>query len=145
MFASLRLNPFIRRDHEQHQVDPAHARQHVAHKALVTGDVDETHANFAAIGCGEFEMGKSNVDGDAAPFFFCEAIGINARKSFDQRSFPVIDMSGRSDDDGPHGRQYRRVDLGSNSFSAHGWFAGWPRAGAGYSGSFCLATCVRLI
>src|SRR5208282_5976495 len=45
MFASLRLDPFIGGDDQQHHVDAAHARQHVAHKALVAGDIDEPEPN----------------------------------------------------------------------------------------------------
>ena len=41
MLARLRLDRFIRCNHQQHQIDPAHARQHVAHKALVPGNVDK--------------------------------------------------------------------------------------------------------
>src|SRR5882762_3472923 len=75
----------------------------------MAGDVDETHPNPAAIGSGEFEVSKSNVDGNATPLFFFEAVGINAGQGFHQRRFAVIDMSGGADDDGLHLRQYRRV------------------------------------
>ena len=109
VFASLRLDPLIGGDYEQHQVDAADARKHVAHKTLVAGDVDETQAKPAAIGGGKFEVGKSDVDGDAAPLFFFEAVGINAGQGFHQRRFAVIDMSGGADDDGLHLRQYRRA------------------------------------
>src|SRR5208337_3316465 len=78
VFASLRLDSFIGGNYQQHQVDAAHAGEHVAHKALVTGNIDETEANRATIGGGEFEVGKSYVDGDAAPLFFFEAIGVDA-------------------------------------------------------------------
>src|SRR4029077_16555429 len=84
VFASLRLDPFIGGDYQQNQVDAADAGKHVAHKALVAGDVDETEANFAAIGRGKFEVRKSNVDGDAASFFFFQAVGINAGQGFHQ-------------------------------------------------------------
>src|SRR6266849_6274068 len=111
MFASLRLDPFIGGDYEQHQVDAADACKHVAHKALVAGDIDKTQANFAAIGGGEFEVGEADVDGDATPFFFFEAIGVNAGQGFDEGCFAVIDMSGGADDDGFHLRQYRRMSV----------------------------------
>ncbi len=62
-----------------------------------------------AVGSREFEVGESDVDGDAAPFFFFEAVGINAGQRFYQRRLAVIDMSGGADDDGLHLRQYRRV------------------------------------
>ena len=62
-------------------------------------DIDKAHANCAAVWRGEFEVGKSDIDGDAAPFFFFQAIGINARQGFDQGGLAVIDMSGGSNDD----------------------------------------------
>ena len=108
MFASLRLDSFIGGDDQQHEVDPTHAREHVAHETLVTGDVDKAQANSAAIGGGEFEVGKADINGDAAPFFFFEAVGIDAGQRFHQRRLAVIDMSGGADDDGLHLRQYRR-------------------------------------
>src|SRR5882762_4143069 len=77
----------------------------------MAGDVDETHPNPAAIGSGEFEVGKSNVNGDAAPLFFFEAVGINAGQGFHQRRLAVIDMSGGADDYGLHLRQYRRMPV----------------------------------
>ncbi len=109
MFASLRLDPFIGGDYEEHQVDAAHAGKHVAHKALVAGNVDEAQPNPAAIGGRKFEVGKPDVNRDAAPLLFFEAVGVNAGQGFHQRSLAVIDMSGGADDDGFHLRQYRRV------------------------------------
>src|SRR5208283_6221061 len=107
VFAGLRLDAFIGGDDQQHQVDPAHARQHVAHETLVAGDIDKAHANPAAIGSGEFEVGKADVNGDAAPLFLFEAVGINAGQAFDERSLAVIDVSGGTDDEGFHLRQHR--------------------------------------
>ena len=102
MFASLRLDAFIGGDDQQHQVNSAHACQHVAHKALVAGHIDEAYANPAAIGGGEFEVSKPDIDRNATPLFFFETVGINAGQRFDERSLAVIDMSGRADDDGFH-------------------------------------------
>ena len=47
-------------------------------------------------------MGKSDVNRDAAPLFFFEAVGIDAGQGFHQRRFSVINMSGCADDDGLH-------------------------------------------
>ena len=102
MFASLRLDAFIGGYDQQHQVDAAHARQHVAHEALVAGDVDEAYANAAAVGGGEFEVSETDIDRNAAPLFFFQAVGINAGQRFDERGFSVIDMPGGADDDGFH-------------------------------------------
>ena len=108
MLASLWLNPLIDGDYEQHQVDAADSGQHVAHEALVAGDIDEAQAKLAAVWSGEFEVSKTNIDGDAAPFFFFEPVGVNAGEGLDQRGLAVIDMSGGADDDRLHLRQYRR-------------------------------------
>ena len=62
-----------------------------------------------AVGGGEFEVSKTDIDRNAAPLFFFEAVGINAGQRFDERGFSVIDMSGGADDDGLHLRQYRRM------------------------------------
>jgi len=88
VFASLRLDAFIGGDYEQHQVDAAHARQHVAHKALVAGNIDEAQAQLAAIGGGKFEVGKPYVNRNAAPLFFFEAVGIDAGQSFTSAVLP---------------------------------------------------------
>src|SRR5271170_1418624 len=75
MLARLRLDGFIRRDHEQNQGDAADPRQHVSDEALVAGNVDKAKAH--AIKLQECE---AEVDGDAASLFLLEAIGICARK-----------------------------------------------------------------
>src|SRR5687767_3542446 len=43
-------------------------------------------------------MGETQVDGDAARFFFRQAIGISAGERLDQGALSVIDVSGSSDD-----------------------------------------------
>ena len=45
VLAGLRLDGFVGRDHQQHQIDAADAGQHVAHKALVAGDIDQANAD----------------------------------------------------------------------------------------------------
>ena len=47
---------------------------------------------------GQVEMGKAEVDGDAARLFFRQAIGVSAGERFDQGAFPVIDVTGGRDD-----------------------------------------------
>ena len=84
VFAGLRLDAFIGGDDEHHQVDATDPCEHVAHEALVPGDIDKSEAQGFAIGRGQFEVGKSDVDGDAAAFFFFEAVGIDAGQGFDQ-------------------------------------------------------------
>ena len=43
-------------------------------------------------------MRKADVDGDSAPLFFFQAVGINAGESLYQCGFSVIDMPGGADD-----------------------------------------------
>ena len=49
VLASLRLDGFIGGNHQQDQVNSAHAGQHVAHEALVAGNVHETQAQGVAV------------------------------------------------------------------------------------------------
>ena len=109
VFASLRLDRFVGRDHQQHQIDPAHSRQHVAHEALVPGHIDEPEPQSVAAGHGQFKIGKADVDGDAAPLFFLKPVGVNAGERLDQRGLAVVDVAGGADDDGLHLEQYSFV------------------------------------
>ena len=58
MLPSLRLDGFIRRDHQQHQVDARDSGQHVAHKTLMAGDVHEAQSEGFAPGQRQLQMGK---------------------------------------------------------------------------------------
>ena len=49
------------------------------------------------------EMREADVDGNAAAFFFCEAVRVDTGERFDQRGLAVIDVSGGADDDVFHG------------------------------------------
>ena len=44
-------------------------------------------------------MGKTEIDGDAADFFFREAVGFDAGQPTDQSGFAMIDMAGRANQD----------------------------------------------
>ena len=99
----LRLDAFIGRDHEQDEIDAADPREHVAHEALVSGDIDEAETQVFAARRFQIEVRKSNVDGDAAALLFFETIGIDAGERFDQRGLAVVDVTGGADDDGLHG------------------------------------------
>jgi hypothetical protein len=44
-------------------------------------------------------MREAEIDGDAAALFFFQAIGIDPGERADQRRLPVIDVSGRADDE----------------------------------------------
>ncbi len=58
------------------------------------GDINEaeTHASF-------FQKRETEVNGDAAAFFFFEAVGMRAGQRLDEGGFAVVDMAGGADDD----------------------------------------------
>lgn len=56
-------------DHQQHQVYAADSSEHVAHEALVAGDIDEAETEFLAVGRRQFKVGEAEFNGDAAAFF----------------------------------------------------------------------------
>ena len=102
MLARLRFYAFIGRDHQQDDVDAANAGQHVAHKALVPGHIDESQPQLlAGLGC-QFQVGKTEIDGNAPPLLFFQPVGIDAGKRLHQRGLAMIDMTGRANDYGFH-------------------------------------------
>src|SRR5712691_8927658 len=94
MFAGLRLDGFVRGNDEQHEVYPARSRQHVAHEAFVSGDVNKTDSNTIF-----FQECKPQVDGDPASLFFFEAVRVRSGQGFDQGGLAVVNVPGGSDDD----------------------------------------------
>jgi hypothetical protein len=48
------------------------------------------------------EVGKAEVDGDAAGLLFLQPVWIRARERSDERALSMIDVPGRSDDDRMH-------------------------------------------
>ena len=107
MLARLGLDRFVGGDHQQHQIDAADPGQHVAHKAFVSRDIDESQAQLFAVRRSQLKVRKPDVDRDSPALLFLEAIGVNAGKGFDECGFPVIDMSGGADDDATScGEQY---------------------------------------
>ena len=77
MLPRLRLDRFIRRDHQQHQVNPAHASQHIADETLVPGNIDKAQAQSLARGCGQVHVREAKVNGDATPLLFREPIRVD--------------------------------------------------------------------
>ena len=92
MLSRLRLDRFIRRNHQQHQIDPRRAGQHVAHKALVPRYIykTESHAIF-------FEKRKTKINRNPAPLLFREPVRMRASQRLDKRRFTVINVPSRSD------------------------------------------------
>ena len=83
MLARLWLDRFICRNNQKHQVNPADSGEHIAHEALVPGNVDKSQPQVLAVLAGKFEVSKSNVDRDAAALFFFKPVGINTGQSLD--------------------------------------------------------------
>ena len=63
--------------------------------------IDDSHGRSGRQG----EMGEPEVDRDAALFFLRMRVAFDAGKSFDQCGFPVIDMTGRADDEVGHNKE----------------------------------------
>ena len=104
VLACLRLDGLIGGNHQQHQIDAPHAREHVPHEALVARDIDKTKTQHLAVRPGQFQMCEADVDGDPAALLLFETIGIDASESLHQRSLAVIDVSRSADNNGFHGR-----------------------------------------
>src|ERR1043166_7682182 len=70
-------------------------------------------------------MGKSDVDGDAAPLFFFQAVGIGAGQGAYQGALPVVNMPGRTDNDGFHELECNAGRTGVPKVGAQGqrWFS----------------------
>ena len=94
MLACLRLNRLVRGNHQHHQVDSCRSRKHVADEPFVTGHINETEAHALFL-----EECKPEIDGDAAPLFFFQAIGMRACKRFNERGLPMVDVPGGSHND----------------------------------------------
>ena len=98
VLARLRFDGLVTGDDQHDQIDAAHARQHVLHKALVAGNVDESDAQILA----QIQMSEPQIDGDAAALLFLPAVGVGAGEGQDQRRLPVVNVAGRSNDDVSH-------------------------------------------
>src|SRR5512133_2566513 len=66
VFAGLRLDALVGGDDQQHDIDAAGSGKHVAHEALVTGDVDEAEPKDVTVVSRKIQVGKADVNGDAA-------------------------------------------------------------------------------
>ena len=98
VLARLRFDGLVAGDDQHDQIDAAHARQHVLHKALVAGNVDESDAQILA----QIQMSEPQIDGDAAALLFLPAVGVGAGERQNQRRLSVVNVAGRSNDDVAH-------------------------------------------
>src|SRR5215470_17704280 len=92
----LRHDTVIRGYHEQREIDPGRSGQHIVKELLVSWHVDK--AEHGAIR--RRQIGKSEVDGDAARFLFLEAIGVDASQRAHKRRLAVVDVPRSADDHG---------------------------------------------
>ena len=94
MLARLRLDGFVRRNHQKYEINSGSASEHVSDEALMARYIDEakTHAAF-------FEEREAEIDRDASALFFFQAVRMRARQSFNECGFTVIDVTGCADDD----------------------------------------------
>ena len=97
MLSRLRFDRFIGRNHQQHEIETAGAREHVTHEPLVSRHINKTEANVA-----QLEKCKADIQGNASPLLFLQAVGMRAGQGLNQRGFPMIDMTGCADDDISH-------------------------------------------
>ena len=65
MLARLRHHSFIGSDHEREQIDTVSSGEHVFDESFVTGNIDKPEPEIV-----EFQIGKPEIYGDAATFFF---------------------------------------------------------------------------
>ena len=75
MFAGLRHHACVRGDDEQYKIDPGGTGDHGADESLVSRYIDD--ANDLARR--QLQVSEAELDGDAARFFFFEAVGVDAR------------------------------------------------------------------
>ncbi len=102
MFFGLRHHAVVGGDGEQDEVNAMSAGEHILDEALVAGHVDDTHGSAVR----QVEVGETQIDGDAALFFFFEPVGVLAGEGFDQAGFAVVDMAGGADDIG-HAKNFK--------------------------------------
>ena len=92
VLAGLRHDRIIGRDDKKSEVDPGCASQHVLDEPFVARDVHDAQSVVA-----EIEMGKTDVDGNAAFFLFGQAVAVDAGQRLHERSLAVINVAGRSE------------------------------------------------
>jgi hypothetical protein len=80
VLARLRFDGFVRGYDQQDNIDASHSCQHVFHKALVAGNVDEANAQVPS----QVQVSEAQIDGDAAALLFFPAVRVRARERQDQ-------------------------------------------------------------
>jgi len=94
MLDGLGHDAFIGGDHQEGQVHPAGAGDHLLDELLVPGHVH--HAQKYPIA--QIELGETQLDADAPLPLFFQAIGIGAGQGGDQRCLAVVHVAGCAED-----------------------------------------------
>ena len=76
MLPGLGHNALVRRNHKQSDVNPPRPSQHVADELFVAGHIDDARP----FPIGKIEIRKAQLNGNTAPLFFLQPIGIHAGK-----------------------------------------------------------------
>ena len=90
----LRHHPVVGGDAQQEQVDAGHPRDHRAHEALVTGDVDHGQRPAGR----KVQPGVAERDGDPPLALLREPVGVDSREGADERGLAVVDVTSGSED-----------------------------------------------
>jgi len=106
MLDGLRHHTLVGSDDEKTQVNAAGTDDHAADEILVTRHIDDADSSDTI----QLERREAEVDRDTTSFLFRQSICIDARESFDERRFAVVDMTGRAD--------YRTAPTGGTSSSS---------------------------
>ena len=93
MLTRLRHNAVIGRDDEHNDIDAGRTGEHIPHKTLVAGNVDERYAFVS-----RSQLRKPDIDRDTAAFFIRQTVRVNARQRSHKCCFSVVDMTCGSDD-----------------------------------------------
>ncbi len=96
----LRHDRLVRRNDEEHGVDAASPREHVAHEALVAGNVHEGEPDALPL-----RMCEPEIDRDPAPLLFRQTVRVDSRQGLDQGGLAVVDVAGRAHEEAFHARK----------------------------------------
>jgi hypothetical protein len=95
MLARLRHYTFIGSNNEKYHVDTPGACHHMPYELFMTGNIDNANEEIIA----KTVMGKTKFRGNAPFLFLFEPIAIDTGQGFNERCFPVVDMSCCADND----------------------------------------------
>ena len=101
--------------HQQGMVNAYGTGGHGVHKAFVAGHVNDAHD----IAIGQRHIGVAQFNGDAACFFFFEAVGLHPGERANQGGLSVVDMSGGTNDHAITSRMCTAVMHGARDSGAY--------------------------